>query len=266
MLILFFLITMAFANTDVRSLAEKTYSRDNSFCQIGKEKIQIQIRSLQAFTEAKEKSYGNLFFYYPSEKAELLPVNADEFHSYRFFKGTGTLCSKSLGFTVSENQMAILFMQENSPDDDKLTILLFNTQTMRPENVIETNYPTSKAQATKDGFAFGTVQTRQSIDMGKVKIKGEEFNFHDHPFTVWIKYTTQGFSVADDLTFEKFQWKNIFKDSKDFNLAASWDKKENKFLNTMFYLAINHKLKKECVLFLAEKKKITGEEADWYCN
>ena len=118
MYIIFFLVSSVFASGwETRSLKESTYSRDNTFCQMGNKRIQIEIRSAASQTESGEKKYGDTLFYYreDNQKSEpkLLPLNQEKLNTYRFFEGKSTLCSKSQGYAVGPDKLAVLFLKEN---------------------------------------------------------------------------------------------------------------------------------------------------------
>jgi len=66
--IFFLMMSLAFAETpNVRNLKEQTYTRDNTYCNLGsgKEKIEIQIRSIASKTEPDEKNMENIFYITP---------------------------------------------------------------------------------------------------------------------------------------------------------------------------------------------------------
>lgn len=267
MYIFFLLISLASATgMDTRSLRETTYTRDNTYCQIGNQKVEIQIRSEARHTEPKEKNYGEFIFFYPDELPKLLPLNKDKLSNYRFFEGPNTLCSKSLGYALDKEKVVILFLKENRPFMDKLSFQIINTKTFEGEDVIDTEFMSDKTEAASDGFLFRTYDHRHVLEMGKTKIKDVDHTFQDRDFPIWMKYSLKGFEVSGPVSYEKFQWKNYFKDQNDFYVTSGWDEKEKKFKNAILYVAVNHKLKKECILLSAAKVKISGEEAGWRCN
>jgi hypothetical protein len=253
-------------STDMRNLREKTYTRDNTFCKIGDQRIQIQIRSLSSKTDQGEAKYGEYVFYYPKETPELLPLNQDHLNNFQLFHGKSSLCSKSLGYKISKDLMAVLFLKENGVDPDKLTIQLFNSKSLAPTSVIETEFVTSEAQETKDGFIFKTYNPLHRVEMGKIKIADQSFTYQDRSFYYWISYNQKGFEINPEKTFQDSDIKDFFNTQSDFEKALGWDKKEKTFKNTNLYLAVNHEQKKQCV-FLSEKKLTpTGSEPEWICR
>jgi hypothetical protein len=267
MYIFLFLTSLAFATGwDIRSVRESTYSRDNTYCQIGLQRIEFQIRSDASHTDSNDKKYGTYLFFYPNELPKLLPLNKDKMHSFRFFHGNSSLCSKSLGYSIGKDKIAVLFLKENRPDMDKLSFQIMNATTFEPENIIDTEYMSDLTEIASGGFVFRTHDQRNGLEMGKTKIKDLEYLFQDRDFPYWVKYSEKGFKISALTSFQKFPWKGYFKDVKDFFAYSGWDRKEKKFKNATLYVAVNHALKKECILLSPAKIKITEAETGWRCN
>lgn len=258
-------LTSAFADTfELRGLREKTYTRDNSYCKMGSKRIEIQIRSESKMTERGDKKYGDYIFYYPKVLGKLAPLGHDKLNSYRFFTGKHSLCSKSLGFALDKNKIAVLFLKENRPFMDKLSFQIFDGQNIEPLEVVETEYSTDKAEKTSTGFMFRTHPERLGLDMGKTKIEGLDYVFQDRDFPIWVEYSLKGFEINPEASFKKFGLKKYFKDQKDFLETTAWDGTEKKFKNSVLYVAFNHKKKKRCLFFSPTKVSIKGSEA-WRC-
>jgi len=268
MFIIFFLVSQAFSETfDLRSLKAKTYTRDNTYCLLGGKRLEIEIRSEAPHTEPKEKNYGEYVLYYPKvkKKGTLLPLGEDKLNSYRLFAGRGTKCSKSYGYSLDSKKLAVLFLKENRPFMDKLSLQIFNSDSAAPESIIETDYKSDLTVGIDNGFIFRTYADRQGLEMGTVKINDVEFFFQDRDFPIWMKYTLQGFEVTPSESFQRYPWKQYFKTEKEFLESAGWTDTEKKFKNTVQYIAVNHKGKKECVLLMPQKTKLSGSET-WRCN
>ena len=267
--IFFLMMSLAFAETpNVRNLKEQTYTRDNTYCNLGsgKEKIEIQIRSIASKTEPDEKKYGEHILYYPTIKPKLLPLNSDNLNNYRLFEGKSQICSKSLAFMVDKDIVAILFLKENRPDRDKLTIQLFNTKNFAPDKVIETDFMTDEAEAFREGFIFNNFSLRDGLEMGKIQIQEKDLIFQDRDFPTWVRYDKTGFETLAEVTFDKFEFKSFFKDQKDFFISAGWDDKMKKFNKSVLYVAINKDHSLKCILLTETKSKLSGNEADWHCQ
>lgn len=266
--LLIFFTQLALAQSpDLRNLTETSFTRDNTYCRLKNKRVEIQVRSQSALTEAKERNYGEFILYYPEEdKPEVLSIGEDKMHSYRLFKGQNSACSKSLGYLVGKDQLAVLFLKENSPKHDKLIIQYFDVNTTRPVKLLETDYPVDKTEMIAEGFAFRVTGDRQDLEMGKVTISSHAFTYQDRDFDVWMTHTPSGPEYSGTLSYQKSPWKNFFKNENDFLIATGWDAKEKKFSNVHLYLAVNHKLKNQCIYLAKEKTKFKDNEPGWRCR
>ncbi len=266
LLLLFTHLALA-ESPDVRNLTETTFYRDNTHCRLKNKRVEIQVRAHSSLTETKEQNYGEFIFYYPEEdKPEVLPLGADKMHTYRLFKGENSACSKSLGYFVGKDQLAVLFLKENSPFPDKLTIQYFDVNTSRPIKILETEYSVDKTEMIPEGFAFRVLEDRQGLEMGKVTISSHLFTYQDRDFDVWMTHTPKGIQYSGTLSYQKSAWKNFFKDENDFLIATGWDAKEKKFSKVHLYLAVNHQLKNQCIYLAKEKTKFKDNGPGWRCR
>lgn len=264
--LLLFISMTAFSATESMDAFEKTYPRDNTFCSHKNQRVELLIRGSHKFTESKDYGYGEFIFYRrDSKKIKLLELNSIRGDTYRFFLGTSPHCSKSHGYQIDPSTMAILLLKENKPFTDKLVIQNFDMTTLTPKNVIETNYSVEKAFKIKDGFVFKSVPEMFNPDMGKVKIEGQDFIYQERAFPLWINYTAAGFEISLDVTFAKTPWKKAFKDVDDFIAVTGWNATEKKFTKAIAYEAVNHKIKKKCLLIIEAKQKLAGTEF-WRCQ
>lgn len=247
-------------------LQEKTYKRDSTACRFQSTRLKFQLRGTNLFTEIKDKAYGEYFFFGEDEtKTELLDINKDTSHTYRFFRGQNSLCSKSYGFKMSDDLVAILVLKENRPFKDKLSILLFDFKNKKKVDFIETDYPVKEAEPTKDGFIFEVIPEKEETVMGKLILKGENFRYQDQRMPTWYRFDLKNGAIpATDITFNKLRFKKAFKDINEFLEASGWSASENKFRNIIIYHAFNMGLTRNCVLFSAEKIKPTAE-SPWRC-
>lgn len=264
-MILFF-VHLAFGASDSTNAFEKTYARDNTFCNYKNMRVEFLIRGSNKFTEPKEAGYGEfIFFRKPGKKPKLLELNEFRSDTVKFFLGSSPHCSKTHGYHIESDTIAVLFLKENRPFKDKLIIQLFDFKTLLPKQHIETNYPTDRAQKIDNGFTFRTLGENTNLDIGKIQFENETYIFQEKDFPIWVNYTIKGFEVSPDQTFLKFPWKKAFKDKEDFFTASGWKAAEQKFSNKFIFVAVNHKLKRTCLLFLETKAKITGAES-WRCQ
>jgi hypothetical protein len=267
-LILLHLIMHAQAETDARTSVDKTYARDNTFCKMNGKQVEFQLRGVNRYTDPGEERSGELAFYKIGTGPFLpLMLGKDTSGTYRLFKQkSASLCSKSLGVKLDQEHLAVLFQKENRPYKSKLMVQIFDMKNMQPKYLQETEIEATQIEPiTPFGFAFNSTPARNEMDSGKVVINEIPYQYQDRSLVLWYKYAQNGFKLLPILVFEKFPWQHLFKDQPAFLAVAGWDKAAEKFVNTTVYVAVNHNLKKECVLLLPEKSKLTGSEA-WVCG
>lgn len=264
--ILFFLTLSAFAASDSKDAFDKSFPRDNTFCSYKGNRIELLIRGESKFTEPKERGYGELIFYrHPPKRPTIMKFSQFKADTFKLFSGVSPLCSKSHGYMIDPETMAILLLKENRPFKNKLVMQLFDIKTLKPTELIETSYLTDRASKTKTGFAFNTFRENHNPEIGKVLIEGNEYIFQEKEFPQWMEYSQRSFSLEPDLTFERLPWKKHFKDQVDFLAVTGWNQIEKKFAKNIVYLAVNHKMKKRCLLFIETKQKLAGNEL-WRCH
>src|SRR5690606_10323692 len=138
----FVLISSVYAadRFEVQNLIARTFTHDNTFCNLNGRRVEFELRGLNKFTEPKEKFYGEFAFFKPKNLLKQLPLNKDSLHTYRFFPGANSLCSKSLGFKIGPATSSILFLRENRPYKGKLVIQNYDHNKHEPLETIETEY------------------------------------------------------------------------------------------------------------------------------
>lgn len=224
------------------------------------------VRGDSKYTEPGEKGFGEYFFYrLRDQEAELLSLNKNHADTYKLFRGSSSVCSKSHGYHLGQNKIAILFLKENNPFKHKLVIQLFDMKALSPLELIETSFSTDRVEGISGGFVFRTSPDKVERDMGKVKIAAGDFLYHESDFPQWMMFTQKGLENLNELTFKKFQWKKFFKDQNDFNLVTGWDARSKSFSRDILYVAVNHTLRKRCLLFLKEKESVKDQVA-WRCQ
>lgn len=246
-------------------IVEKTFPRGNTFCSVQKKRVEFELRGSSRYTDARERGFGEYAFYIIDKQHHLLPLNKERMDSYKFFKGEGSLCSKSYAYQITDKSLAILFLKENGPFPGKLTLQLFNTDSSTPGEVVETNYLTDKVVNFKNGFAFPSLEEKLDVENGKVTIEDTKYLYQNRSMTPWMSYTAAGFVVEPTLSFTKSEWKRFFKDEKEFLETFEWNKEEKKFKKTVLYTAFNHGVKKKCILPVSNRQQLTGMEK-WICR
>ena len=254
------------SSRDTALLIEKTYPRDNTFCRFKNKLIEIEIRGDSRETETRDAGYGQYAFQKDDDQFSSLPINQNKFGRYRFFKGKSQACTKSLAVELDTQTMAILFLKDNRPFKEKLVIQLYDMQMATPKEVIETDYLADQLEIINGGFQFKSMSDRIDRKFGKVKIADHDYIFQDEDMSPTMKYTSKGFEILPEETFEKSPWKSFFKDKNDFFMFSGWNAEDKRFINSFVYTAVNHNLKRSCVLFSSTSQStLTGNEF-WRCK
>ncbi len=258
-----FPLTVAFAAD--QDTFEKTYPRDNCFCQIGTKRIELMVKGDNSHTEPKERMWGEHVFAREDDGAPtILPVTSES-GLYRLFQGTPSSCTKAVGSMI-DGKFAVLFQKHNSPHKHRLVIQYFDPKTQKPLETLHTPLLADKAMVKNDTIIFRThPPERQDIQMGKVTIQTKKYLFQDHRFPVWMSLSKSGIVVEPELTYEEFLYKSYFKTSEEFRQVAGWNDANKSFNNTTLYVAINHETKSKCIFMTSGKKTLTGEES-WICQ
>lgn len=255
----------AFGASDSLNAYEKSYARDNTFCTFKGKRVEILIRGGNKFTENKD-TYGELVFYKQKEdKPVQMKVSLSQADTFRFFEGSNFICSKAHGYLIDDSTIAVLLLKENKPFQDRLVIQLFDSNTMKPKDFIETEYAVDRAVFKKNGFAIRANEENLNREIGKVMIDGQPYIFNEKEFPKWFTYSVKGFESAAELTYEKFPWRKSFKDIQDFYQVTGYEQKSGKFLNDKVYLAVNFQVRKRCLLFIDKKRPLTNTE-NWRCQ
>ena len=265
--LILFMTSLAFATSEEVNLLEKSYGRDNTYCNVEGHRFEVLLRGYSRYTEVPERFTGEFALVTDSKnkKIKILPIGQEMVGHFHLFKGEGSLCTKSFGFKTGKDEIAILFSKQNQPAIGRLLIQLFDYKKFEPKKFIEANYTADRAEASKTGFRFRTYLDQVSEEMGKVKIKNVEYIYQDRPFPFWMEYASEQFTVLPDLTFKRLPWRRFFKNEKEFLEIAGWSPAEKKFQTRIFYFAVSHATKKKCLLVVKERLKPNGSE-DWHCR
>lgn len=248
-----------------KDLLEKTYRRDNSFCNVGGKRLEILVRGDTSHTEPKERMWGeHVLARETSGRIFKLPVNQRS-GLYRLFSGNPSSCTKSIG-TPQGERFLVLFQKLNSPHKHQLVIQYLNAKTLAPEETLYTDYRSDEAQVSHGSLYFRSFPpARQDIEMGKVVIQGKTYLYQDHVFPIWMGFSQGSFFIEPQKTFEDFSYKSFFPGFEEFKRASLWDEEKKDFGNRRLYVAVNHASKTRCVLLLPQKKQLTGDDP-WVCR
>lgn len=264
-LLILLLSNLLMASPNSTDMYEGSFPRDNTFCQVGENKVEFSLRGHTKFTEPKDRGYGELLFYRLGEKRVLIPDVEGRSGYYRFFKSENGLCSKAASYDLDGSTFALLLLKANRPHKDKLTIQLLDSKKLSPLKTYPTEFLADKTMLAPGGFTFRTNSERIEIEMGSVMMGDKKFTYQDRDFQEWVNFDKKGFWINEKLTFQQSPYKNFFKDEADFFQVTAWSPTEKKFQNRTFYLAVNHQERRECLLVLKAPIKLTGSE-EWRCK
>ena len=263
--VLLSLLILISGSVQANRLIEQTFPRDNAVCYVNKKRLEMSIRGDHRTTDPNEMGMGEHVLYSLGTKFDPLPLSQPETETYRLFKGKDPVCTRGQGFHLSNGTFAVLFLKENGPYKEKLVIQLFDAKSLLPKEYLDTEFLTDEAKKQKDGFAFLNHPERTDLDMGRVQIEGETFTYQDRIFSTWMSYSSKGFELLPSETYKALDVQNFYKTEAEFFTATGWDPQLKKFSNTTIYFAVNHALKKECILFTNARRKLTENEI-WRCH
>lgn len=264
MIYFYALLLVLAASASDKDAYEKSYPRDNTFCQIGKVRLEIMIRGDNKLTEPMERMWGEHVFMGPESHVTKLPVT-ERSGLYRLFPGSPSSCTKAIGTKIGK-KFVLFFQKLNSPHKNQLVLQYFDLVTQRPLEVMHTPYLSDTASVGKERIVFRThPPVRQDIQMGKVRIHEKTYLYQDHRFPIWVGLDEKGFSADPRATFESFSYKGFFKDLADFKSHSGWNEAEKSFANDDLYVAIDHATKSKCIVMLKEKTSPKGDES-WICQ
>ncbi len=247
-----------------RLLIDKTYVRDNSYCQLDHKRFEIEIRSFDKYTEVNDSEYGEYTFVMQSGKQILLPINQDNLGKYRLFKGKTEHCTKSLAVAIGKDVLALLFLKDNRPLGDTLSVVLYNVLTHNTE-LIETNYRPLHGVSFKNKIKFQTDSETATPNFGKIILNGKSYIYQEKYIRPWMSYDGHDFEVDPYLSFEKSSIKNHFQNRLEFERHFGWNANSRKYVLERYLYAVNHELKEECLAIpFKPKKNLTQHQ--WKCK
>lgn len=257
-LLLFFSMSPAFSGDfETRALIDKSYARDNSYCTIGKVKVELEIRGLDQYTSPRDAGYGEHIFIVKNGKRTLLPLNKNLIGRYRLLKGKQNNCTKSLMIQFNSRTI-FFFLKDSRPLLDTLSAVVYSADTNKAE-VVETNFGVHKAMVEKNQLKFSSAPSIDPLGGGTVKIFNKEFIYVKKRLIPWYLYDGKSFVVDPETTFNDFEFKAFFKDFSDFANSFVWDKSEKHFKIQEFRHAVRHSTKERCL-------SIGSTSTNWKCK
>lgn len=264
--ILFFIVAQSFAAFNSKDLWERSFPKDNTFCRLGKERVEFSVRGYHKMTEPRDRGYGELLFMEYGKVKKSLNIGKGNSGLYRFFRGSPKFCSKYPSYLIGEKTLALLLLKANRPYKDKLIVQLVDTKSLEPVETIHTDFLADKALPASKGFYFRSNSDRVEIDMGTLQWDEKKFTYQDRDFQEWFHFDGKDFSLNEKVTYEESPYKAYFTSEEDFLITFGWSSRDKKFLNKVIYVAVNHSMGKECVLVRDSKAKLTGSEEGWRCR
>lgn len=256
----------SFAAFNSMDLWEKSFPRDNTFCRLGKERVEFSVRGYSKYTEPRDKGYGELLFMEYGKIKKSLNVSQGNSGLYHFFRGSAGVCSKYPSYQMDNTTLALLLLKANRPYKDRLIIQLIDTKALIPLKTIHTDYLADKSLPAPKGFYFRNNGDRVEIDMGTVEWDGKKYTYQDRDFQEWFHFDGKDFKLSEKVTYDESPYKAYFTSEEDFLKTFAWSPEEKKFSHKVIYVAVNHAIGKECILIRDAKAKLTGSEEGWRCR
>lgn len=233
------LILLFFVLVSVGASAQ-SYSHDNTYCRLGKQRIEIEVRSSEKYTSPEEAEYGEFLLIKNQDKVQKVVLGSHRIGRYRLLKGESANCSKALSLPMNEEQLAIFFLKDNKPFKDNLTILKYNFTT-REFSSIETQYLTDKARIQDKKLVFESAAEDIEKRSGLVTIQNKKHNYIEKSIEPWMSYNGRYFRLDEAVTYMEFEWKHLFPDTKSF---FQYMKRKKKFI-----IARNFEAKSTCISY-----------------
>lgn len=257
-LLFLFWVPSAFSEDfETRTLIDKSFVRDNSYCVFGKSKLEIEIRGLDQFTAPQDAGYGEHIFLVKNGKRTILPINERPIGRYRLLTGTTNNCTKSLMLKL-DARVIFFFLKDSRPFLDTLSAVIYTPDSGKTE-VVETTFGVVKAIVENNQLKFSSAKSLDPLGGGKVKITGKEFLYVRKKLAPWYIYDGKSFTVDPESTFKNFQFNAFFKGLSDFTQSFEWDKSANKFKIPEFSQAVRHATKESCL-------SIGAGRTNWRCK
>ncbi len=228
--------------------AEKTYRHDHSACLVQGEKVEFEIRSKIEFINREDADYGEIIILTHKKKTIEVVLNDSGIGRYRLFRGENDNCNKILSMKGKENEATFFFLKDNRPFPDTVIVLYYNLKTQ------EVDFMPSKIQAKVGLFSEGKVYLKlassdTSEKFSTVVINGQKFNTFEKVLEPWISFDGKSFKLDRDMTYARFEYKDLLKKSSLNDL--------NEFKENKYQIAANPSLKQSC---------ISINNSEWTCR
>lgn len=231
-----------------RDLYETTYSRDNSFCHFNNYHFELQIRSLDMYSQPNDRDYGEYPFILQNKIKYKVDFNQD-IGRYRLIYAKERECSKSLSMPLNKDEITLFFAHDNRPYADLLVLIHYNPQA-RTARIIHTQEPIINYYQLKDKVFFSSYYAKTT--MSTTDFNGASYTLLQSMLPQWKSYADNRISVEPEMTFKQFEWKPFFKDLAEFKSNFAWNEASQVFNKDSYQLIFNYQLKKRCLRVLQE--------------
>src|SRR5690606_25376228 len=244
-LFILFLPSISFSSSldELRDLYDSTYSRDNSFCQYNNSRFELQIRSLDRYSQPNDRDYGEYPFIVQKGISYKMNFKGD-IGRYRMIYAKEEECSKTLAIPLNKEEITLFYAQDHRPYPDLLVLVHYNTRN-NTARIIHTNFPIKNYYQIKDKLLFSSYISKTSITT--TDFDGSTYTHMESALPLWKVYY-QG-EINNDLqsTFQQFEWSHFFRNIEEFKNHFAWDNKRMVFKKDHFEIIFNYELKRRCL-------------------
>lgn len=245
-LIILWLPSLLFASSssgELRDLYETSFSRNNSFCHFGEYRFQLQIRSIDKYTQINDADYGEYPFILQNNSRSKITINND-IGRFRFIYSGENNCSKTLSIPFTKDELTLFYAQDNRPYPDLLVVVYYNprTQTTR---VINSGLPILKYIRLPHLFKFASLIPKTEVS--ELVFENNKYTHFQVNFPIWKQFDGKSFTTDISETFAKFEWRMFFSSFQEFKEEFQWNQESQSLEITHYEMITNNALHKKCL-------------------
>lgn len=230
---------------ELKDLYDSTFSRDNSFCHYNKHNFELQIRSLDRYSDSNDRDYGEYPFLNQQGTSYKINFNAQDIGRYRFIYAKEKECTKTLSIPYNAEEINLLWAQDSRPYPDQLVIMRYNPSLRAVTLLDHTKVPILDYYRVNDTVIFSSYIPK--TEMSTLDYDGLHYSYISSALPVWRIFDGNIVQVDTKITFNEFEWKKYFKNLDEFKKEYQWDEKEKTFQKNNFELIINSLARKRCL-------------------
>lgn len=243
---LLFLPLHLFASSlsELRDLYDNTFSRDNSYCTYNNTKFELQIRSIDRYTQPNDRDYGEfLFIGSKGIKYNLTDFN-ENIGRFRFIYSKERSCSKTLAIPINEEVITLFYAQDSRPYPDTLILVDFNTKKLSAK-VTYTKLPIKDYYQVGDKLYFSSYLPK--TNMSTIDFNGTQYTLLQSVLPVWKIYYQKQITNDVTQTYNQFEWNVFFKNIEEFKKSFQWNQQLQRFEKDTFEVMFNYQIRKRCL-------------------